>query len=95
MINRLYYCCFYAVIALLIKNNIETSTHDGTRNQFGLCFVKTGKIDIKLGKLFTKLADYRQKGDYGDLYDFDEQTVRPLINQVKEFLNVLEKIVIE
>ena len=24
VINRLYYCCFYAVIALLLKHNIET-----------------------------------------------------------------------
>lgn len=29
VINRLYYACFYAVIALLIKNNIPTQTHDG------------------------------------------------------------------
>jgi uncharacterized protein (UPF0332 family) len=40
VINRLYYSCFYAVIALLLKNNIETQTHDGARIQFGLYFVK-------------------------------------------------------
>lgn len=26
-INRLYYSCFYAVLALLLKNEIETRTH--------------------------------------------------------------------
>jgi len=80
VLNRLYYSCFYAVISLLLKNNIETQTHDGARTQFGLIFVKTGKIDKKYGKLFTKLFDLRQKGDYGDLYDFDEKVVEPLIN---------------
>ncbi len=94
VVNRLYYSCFYAVIALLIKNNIETQTHEGARIQFGLCFIKTGKVDKKLGKLFTKLFDYRQKGDYGDLFDFDEETVFPLINQVKDFIDDLQKIVI-
>lgn len=64
-INRLNYACFYAVIALLIKNNISTQTHDGARTQFGLIFVKTGIIDKESGKLFSKLFDYRQKGDYG------------------------------
>lgn len=64
VINRLYYACFYAVIALLIKNNISTQTHDGARTQFGLIFVKTGIIDKESGKLFSKLFDYRQKGDY-------------------------------
>lgn len=42
IINRLYYSCFYAVIALLLKNNIETQTHEGARTQFGLRFVKNG-----------------------------------------------------
>ena len=95
VVNRLYYSCFYAVIALLLKNNIETQTHDGARTQFGLCFVKTGKVDKIYGKLFSKLFDYRQKGDYGDLYDYDETMVFPLISQVKEFLNEIEKIVKE
>lgn len=66
VVNRLYYACFYAVIALLLQNNIETQSHDGTRTQFGLHFVKTGLIDKKYGKLYTKLFDFRQKGDYGD-----------------------------
>lgn len=46
-INRLYYSCFYAVIALLLKNGIETHTHDGARIKFGNEFIKTGKIDKK------------------------------------------------
>jgi hypothetical protein len=37
------------------------------------------------------LFDYRQKGDYGDLYDFDEDLVKPLIGDVKSFIVVLEK----
>jgi uncharacterized protein (UPF0332 family) len=90
VINRLYYSCFYAVISLLIKNNIETQSHDGARIQFGLQFIKTGKIDKKYGKLFTKLFDLRQKGDYGDLYDYDEKIVKPLIGQVKEFIGELK-----
>jgi len=95
VVNRLYYSCFYAVIALLLKNNIDTQTHDGTRTQFGLHFIKTGKIDIKHGQLFSKLFDFRQKGDYGDLYDYDEATVSPLIIQVKDFLIALEKVIVE
>jgi len=54
-INRLYYSCFYAVIALLLKNNIETRTHDGARTKFSSEFINTGKLDKKYGKLFSKL----------------------------------------
>lgn len=91
VVNRLYYSCFYAVIALLLKNNIETQTHDGARIQFGLNFVRTGIVDRKFGQLFSKLFDFRQKGDYGDLFDFDQQIAQPLIVQVDEFLNELKK----
>jgi len=91
VINRLYYSCFYAVIALLLKNDVETQTHHGARTQFGLHFIKTGKIDKAYGKLFTKLFDYRQKGDYGDLFDYDEDIVKPLIKQVKEFIGEIGK----
>jgi uncharacterized protein (UPF0332 family) len=93
VVNRLYYSCFYAVIALLIKNDIETQSHDGARTQFGLHFIKSGTIDKKFGKLFTKLFDYRQKGDYGDLYDYDEKIVRPLISQVQEFIGEIKKLI--
>ncbi len=67
VINRLYYACFYAVIALLLKNNIPAQTHDGARKQFGLNFIKTGIIDKDSGRLFSKLFDFRQKGNYVDI----------------------------
>lgn len=39
-INRTYYACFYAVSALLLKKGIDTSTHKGVRQMFGLHFVQ-------------------------------------------------------
>lgn len=91
VINRLYYASFYAVIALLLKHSIETQSHDGARTQFGLNFIKTGIIDVEFGKLFSKLFDYRQKGDYGDLFDFDEELTRPLLEKVRLFIETIEK----
>lgn len=92
VVNRLYYTCFYAVSALLLKNNIETQTHDGARTQFGLHFVKTGKLEKSIGKFYSKLFDYRQKGDYGDLYDYDEEFAKPLIEETRLFLEKIEEI---
>ena len=90
-INRLYYACFYAVIALLLKNGIDTGTHNGAKTKFSNDFIKTGIIELKYGKLYSKLFDYRQKGDYGDLFDFDEKIVLPLVDQVKEFISLIDK----
>ena len=92
-INRLYYACFYSVIALLLKNNFDTRSHDGARILFSDKFIKTGIIDKNYGKLFSKLFDYRQKGDYGDLFDFDDKVVLPLIDQVRDFISEINKFI--
>ncbi|WKN46120.1 HEPN domain-containing protein [Tunicatimonas pelagia] len=54
-INRLYYTCFYAAIALLLKHNITPKTHEGAKRQFGLHFVKTGKINETHNALYLQL----------------------------------------
>lgn len=92
VVNRLYYACFYAVIALLLKNGIETKSHEGARTQFGLYFIKNGLIDKEYGKLFTKLYDLRQKGNYGDLFDHSSKLVEPLIEQVDAYIKEIKSI---
>lgn len=92
-INRLYYASFYAVIALLLHNNYEGQTHVGVRNQFNLQFIKNGKLSKEFGKLYSKLFDWRQKGDYGDLFDFTEEQAFPLIAPVENLLKEIKKLI--
>ena len=37
-------------------------------------------------KLYSDLIDSRQKSDYGDLCDFDKETVESLIEPVSELI---------
>lgn len=78
-VNRLYYACFYAVSALLLKNNIIASTHAGTRQMFGLHFIKTGIIPRESGKFFSEIFDMRQTGDYDDFIVFDKEDIMPML----------------
>ena len=89
-VNRLYYSVFYAVNALLVLNDIKTKTHSSIKSQFSLHFVKTGKIDKKYGKLLSKLFDWRQRGDYDNLVDYDKESVEPLFKSVKEMIELIE-----
>lgn len=89
-VNRLYYSVFYAVNALLVLNNISTKSHASTRSQFSLHFIKNGTFDKKFGILLSKLYDWRQKGDYENIFDYDSETVFPLIEETKEMINILE-----
>lgn len=92
-VNRLYYACYYMVSALALQNNIQTQTHSGLKAQFNLHFIKTNKVSIDMGKLYADLIDSRQKGDYGDLYDFDKETVEDFIEPVGEFISTLKRLI--
>jgi uncharacterized protein (UPF0332 family) len=43
-VNRIYYACYYSVSGLLLKKGVDTSTHKGIRQMFGLHFVQTGTV---------------------------------------------------
>lgn len=90
-INRLYYALFYAVNALLVANEIYPQSHSGMKSQFSLHFIKTGKMDIRYGKLLAQLYDWRQKGDYENMFDYNSESVSPLIKPVIEMISQIEK----
>ena len=90
-ISRLYYACFYMVLALLLKENITTSSHAGVRRQFGLHFIKTGKLSQDDGKIFSLLFDQRHKSDYEDFVKISNEQTSTLIGMVSVFLSHLEE----
>lgn len=91
-VNRLYYACYYAVIVLLINNNIQTHTHTGVRQMFGLHFIKTGFLDKELGKFYSDIFDLRQTGDYDDFVDFSKEDVLDLLKPANELITKIEEI---
>lgn len=93
-VNRLYYACYYSIIALLLKNEISTQTHSGVRQMFGLHFVKNGIIDKNLGKFYTDLFDLRQTSDYDDFIDFNEEDVLDLIEPANELVKSIEALLL-
>jgi uncharacterized protein (UPF0332 family) len=95
VINRLYYACFYAISALLYKNDINARSHSGLKHQFSLHFIKTGLIDKNLAGVYIELFDYRQEGDYADFVDFDENKTLPLFTPVEDLLTKIEELIQE
>ena len=91
--NRMYYACFHAVSALLIKNGIEVKSHMGIRQAFGLHFVKAGKVSLEYGRIFSRIYDKRQSSDYDDFIDFTKEEVEKLYPQIKSFIMVIGNLV--
>ena len=91
--NRLYYACFYSVLALFAKHNLNTQTHSCVKTQLSLHFVKPGLLDKELGMIYGDLFYLRQRGDYGDFYDFEEKDIISIIPKVEEFLNTIDDLI--
>jgi uncharacterized protein (UPF0332 family) len=85
-VNRLYYACFYAVSALLVGRGLSSSRHSGVRSLFNKHYVKTGKVQKDLARIYNDLFERRQEGDYIDFVQFEESQVRPWISEAEKFI---------
>ena len=74
-------------------NNINANSHAGLKHQFTLHFIKTEIVDKELGRAFVQLFDWRQKGDYGDFYEFDKDKTLPLFSPVESLLEKVESLI--
>ena len=87
-VNRLYYSCFYAVIALLATEGIHPGKHTAARAFLNKNWIKTGKLSKGTGLLYNTLFDRREKGDYGDYFRFNR-------DDVENWLKSVEKAIVE
>ena len=90
--NRLYYAAYYVVSALLIANKIPAHSHEGNVTQFGLHFVKTGKVDREEGKLLSHLLTMRLKGDHSDRFGLTGADVLPYIEPTEAFIKKIAEL---
>ena len=91
--NRLYYACFYAASALLIRDGHQTHSHNGVKSVLSLQYIKENKIDKSLIKLYGQLFNMRQRGDYEDWVIIGEDDISPLIEPSENFIVEIERII--
>ena len=91
--NRLYYALFHAVRSLLISEAHPVGTHRGAVIQFSLYYIKTGIFDSQDGKLYSRLQQLREDGDYNCVIEVEQEDVedkieptRMLINKIKQYI---------
>ena len=89
-INRLYYACYYAVIALLIKYNISAQTHQGVKNMLSLHFVASGKINKQQAIFYSRLFNDRISCDYDDFVQYNHEMITLIRPQAETFISAIE-----
>jgi uncharacterized protein (UPF0332 family) len=53
--NRLYYACYYAVLAVLHSRTLSAKTHSGVRRLLGKEFVARGLVSKDMAEIFNTL----------------------------------------
>jgi uncharacterized protein (UPF0332 family) len=91
-VNRLYYACFYAVSALLVRHGLSSSKHTGVRSLFNQRYVKTGEIPKDLARTYNDLFERRQEGDYIDFVRFQESQVLPWIVEAEQLVEYVRRL---
>ena len=94
-VNRLYYACFYAVQALLLKHHITANTHSGVKSMLGLHFVTKGVISIEHGKTFNTLFEKRHSSDYEAFAYCDKSLVDDLTPLAEAFIDRIKELLKE
>lgn len=91
--NRMYYAVFHATTALLIANGLHAGTHQGVYALLSLHFIKTGKMSQDEGRLFSRLATMRERGDYNCYIDATEEELMPMIEPMNAYMAHIKELV--
>jgi len=88
-INRLYYSCFYAVTALLLRSGRQFTRHSAVISEFNRTYVKTGKVAVAWSKFYQKLFNDRQESDYMPTATFEHSDILNRIEQAESFIETM------
>jgi uncharacterized protein (UPF0332 family) len=93
-VNRCYFAAFYAATAALLSRGQRFRKHAGVRGALHQQLVKPGLLSPDWGRLYDRLFEDRQRGDYLDLVTFDPEEVAELIPKARELVAVIECLVV-
>ena len=91
--NRIYYACFYSVIALILTKSLSSSKHSGVLGLFNKNFVKTGDIPKEMGKFYSRMFDNRLESDYGELIEIEPEEIQQDLATAAKFIHLISAII--
>ena len=91
-VNRLYYACFYAVLAYLHKIHIVARTHEGIKKMFGKHLVLTGLVDTEMASFYARLLNKRITGDYDEFQKITKEDILDLKENAIRFITRIENL---
>ena len=65
---------------------MSTTKHSGIKGLFNRHYVKVGRVSKEKGRLYNRLFDLRQEGDYLDFILLNKEEVAPLVEATADFI---------
>lgn len=89
-VNRAYYAIFYATNALLCTQGLMRSKHSGVIAAFRQHFVKPGYIEAEYSRIYGRVMDDRQIGDYEIDETIERARAQTDVNDAHRFVDRIE-----
>jgi uncharacterized protein (UPF0332 family) len=93
-VRNLYYACFYALTAVLLKEGHSFKKHTAVKAALHKELIKAGIVEPVWGKFYNKVFDSRHEGDYQPLRIFEAEEVKVLLDQGAGFITQMEALLI-
>ena len=90
-INRSYYAVFYAANALLAMKGLSRSKHSGVISAFRQEFIKTGIFSSEYSRIYGRLLEDRNEGDYALESSASQEDAEFSLNEARRFVREVEK----
>jgi len=86
--SRLYYAVFHFTRALLATKDINPKSHQGALQLFSLHFVKTGIVELEIGRILARQQKFRSESDYNVEFRFDRESIEQEYEDAKKFREI-------
>jgi uncharacterized protein (UPF0332 family) len=93
--NRLYYACFYAVIAALLTRRLQYSKHAAVIAFFDREFIRSGQLPKEYSRTMHRAFNERQQDDYMPFVEMDAGEIGSLFIDVQTLVNGISEYVAE
>lgn len=91
-VRNLYYSCFYALTAVLLKEGHIFKKHTAVKAALHKNLIKTGIVESDWGKFYNRIFDSRHEGDYQPLRIFQAEEIKLFLDQGAGFIHQMEKL---
>ena len=93
-VRNLYYACFYALTAVLLKEGQAVKKHTAVKAALHKDLIKTGVVEPGWGKFYNRIFDSRHEGDYQPLRIFDAEEVKLYLDEGAGFIAQMQKLLL-